>query len=113
VCAITLYTGSFFISGASSFLDDVISMEWIFLFIILLPNLVFFSFWFVHMYIEILKIMVNTQRRKAFSVLACGCISVEKFMQNHMMVSNSVHPVLVDLKKEKDEKNDFTNIMDV
>jgi hypothetical protein len=73
VAAVTIYTGMFYVTGAHyDYMNDQ-GVSWFFLVCIVLPNVVFITYWLVNMRIEILKVLYKRNLRATmFTLIACS-----------------------------------------
>lgn len=56
VTSLTIYSGMFYVTGTHYEYMNKDSIKWFFLFLILVPNIIFFIYWLKLMFIELLKL---------------------------------------------------------
>jgi hypothetical protein len=83
VAAVTLYSGMFYVTGRHYDYMNKDELNWFFLVLIILPNLVFTVYWALQMRIEILKEIHKFGKPILFRLLACG--SYKKFMHQYII----------------------------
>ena len=68
------------------------AINWLLLFVLVLPNLLFFAYWFYKMRIEILKIIYNLKRPWLFKIVTCGIEKYETFEEKYLLkTENTEH----------------------
>jgi uncharacterized membrane protein len=82
VAAVTLYTGMFYVTGRHYDYMNNDALNWFFLALILLPNLIFTVYWALQMRIEILKELHKFNKPTIFRLLACG--SYKRFKKEYV-----------------------------
>lgn len=83
VAVTTMYGGMFYVTGKHYTYMNSDGLRWFFLFLILIPNILFFSFWLHYMRIEILK-LVYTRNAKLFKILSCNMYKNNSFQELYM-----------------------------
>jgi hypothetical protein len=79
VIAITMYVGIFFITGQYySFINEA-WINWVFLFVLIIPNALFFIYWAYFMRLEILKILFQRKSYTLFKIFTLNLVDYEEF----------------------------------
>lgn len=99
VAAVTLYSGMFYVTGRHYDYMNKNELNWFFLAMIVLPNMIFTVYWALMMRIEILKEVHKFKKPLLFRILACG--SYKKFHSDHFMKESTGETQIV--VKEIDE----------
>lgn len=84
VTSLTIYAGTFYITGGKNSYMQGDGVKWFFFFLIVVPNCAFFLHWVNQMRIEILKMALNKGKR-LFKLLSCGLIDAEEFHKRHIL----------------------------
>ena len=71
VCILTLYFGMYYVTGAHYTYMDNAGVSWMFLILIIVPNLYFFGFWVLKMRIEVLKMVYKMNKPSLLKLVSC------------------------------------------
>ena len=88
----TMYGGMFYVTGKHYHYMEPLSLGWVFLVLILFPNLLFLCYWGYHMRVEVLKLMYHNYPR-AFKYVTCNYYKEDDFERKYMseQTTNPTH----------------------
>lgn len=120
VTSLTMYAGMFYVTGRHYDYMNTIAAKWVFMLIILVPNIVFFLHWLNEFRIEILK-MALARGKQMFKLVSCGLVDPDSFERRYMMHDEDAEEHYEESGrgggasgKEQDYKNqDFDNINEI
>ena len=101
VACLTMYTGMFYVTGSHYSYMENDGASWFLLIVLILPNLVFFIYWFTKMRIEILKIVYNLKRPWLFKIISCGVERYELFAEKYLTKNANAQD---DMPKSKENR---------
>lgn len=84
VTSLTIYAGTFYVTGGDQSYMKGDGVKWFFFFLIILPNCAFFIHWMNQMRIEVLKMALQKGKR-AFNLISCGLVDAEEFRKTHII----------------------------
>ena len=82
LCVVTMYSGVYHTS-ASDF-TNLNGMQYIFIVVILIPNIIFYPYWIWCVYIEVLKILIIEEKYKYFKFFTLTLWNREKFRRRYL-----------------------------